>query len=152
MEFVSLCHFMTVVIPHRYPEIVHRQDTFWEARQRSMNEAFRARPQTPPSSPTKQRGSRSGGRRRDSSISSDGEGRATPGRQRKKSTSQIIAGPEHEHLTNGSSDGQVHSRRMSSSISMDTDSAEPKHLNNGPDHSTVPHKRTKKNMADDTLS
>lgn len=117
-----------------------------------MNEAFRARPQTPPTSPTKQRGARSGGRRRDSSISSDGEGRITPGRQRKKSTSQTTACTDHEPVSNGIRHGPVHSRRKSASISMDTDSVEPRQLNNGTDHSAVPHKRTKKNVADETMS
>ncbi|XP_034243613.1 DNA-directed RNA polymerase III subunit RPC5 [Thrips palmi] len=134
----------------RHSEIVHRQESFWEARQRSLNEAFRHKQQTPPTSPTKPRGPRSGTRRRDSSFSSDGESRNPPSRQRKKSHSQSTA--EMEPTTNGTSDTHMSSRRKSTSISADSDSgAETRQLNNNSNHVTLTNKRIKKSPSEENI-
>ncbi|KAJ1526730.1 hypothetical protein ONE63_008310 [Megalurothrips usitatus] len=137
----------------KYPEIVHRQESFWEARQRSLNESFRHKPQTPPTSPSKLRGPRTGSRRRDSSFSSDGEGRSTPGRQRKKSASLSAGGSDIEPSVNGSTnDAPVNSRRKSMSTSIDSDGGtDARQLNNNSDQTIVPLKRTKKSLSDDNV-
>lgn len=131
----------------RHSEIIHRMESFWEARQRSLNDAFRHKPQTPPTSPSKLRGPRSGSRRRDSSFSSDGEG---PGRQRKKSVSLSGPGSEVDCNINGTSDVQVKSRRKSTSASVDSDSGtEGRQVNNNSELTPVPQKRTKKSLSDE---
>ncbi|KAK3930241.1 DNA-directed RNA polymerase III subunit RPC5 [Frankliniella fusca] len=131
----------------RYSEIVHRMESFWEARQRSLNEAFRHKPQTPPTSPTKLRGSRSGSRRRDSSFSSDGEG---PSRQRKKSLSVPGISSEVECFANGTND-QAIAQKKSTSASVDSDSGtEGRHVNSSSELTPKPSKRTRKSLSDDT--
>lgn len=117
-----------------------------------MSEAFRHKPQTPPTSPTKLRGPRSGSRRRDSSFSSDGEGRNTntPARQRKKSTSQLTAGTETEPSTNGTNDILMNSSRKSTSVSADSDSgADTRQLNNNFDETVMPQKRIKRSPSEE---
>lgn len=133
----------------RYSEIVHRQDSQWEARQRSLNETFRHKPQTPPTSPSKLRGIRSGSRRRDSSFSSDGEGRNTPARQRKKSLSQSASNAEMESTVNGTGDAHINVRRKSTSVTPDLESGVEAKNPSNPEHTVVPLKRTKKSLSDE---
>jgi len=84
--FLEIAQFVSFLPDFRFPDVVQRQDMYWESKNRQLSEALKQKSHTPPSSPLKPRAPRSVGRRRDSSVSSsDGEGLITPSRQLTKS-------------------------------------------------------------------